>query len=195
MGNERVRLLMLICLHQKKEGIIMKPFWRWLILVVGVAMLFLGIWFMFNPKLSLMAFTSFIGILLLINGIFMIVNYIAEHDNLTGWALAEGIITALLGTIVLVNEDMSMLSLTIMFGLWVIFSGVLKIRAAFTIKEIALSGWGWILALGTITMLFGLIALFNPMIGAIGIVILIGTFFVIQGINAITTFFFIGRLH
>lgn len=173
----------------------MKPFWRWLILVVGVAMLFLGIWFMFNPKLSLMAFTSFIGILLLINGIFMIVNYIAEHDNLTGWALAEGIITALLGTIVLVNEDMSMLSLTIMFGLWVIFSGVLKIRAAFTIKEIALSGWGWILALGTITMLFGLIALFNPMIGAIGIVILIGTFFVIQGINAITTFFFIGRLH
>ncbi|EFS01091.1 membrane protein, putative, partial [Listeria seeligeri FSL N1-067] len=34
---------------------------------------------------------------------------------------------------------------------------------------------------------------FNPVVSAIGIVLIVGIFFIVQGISAIATFFFIGK--
>lgn len=169
----------------------MRKFWTWLIMISGVAMLFLGVWFLSHPAISLLAFTSFIGVLLLINGIFLIVNYIVNHTYSTAWVLIEGIVTTLMGTIVLLNGRMTVLTLTVIFGTWVVFSGIIRIAAAISVKKADLSSWTWILTFGIITTLFGLIVVLNPVIGIIGIVVAVGMFFIVQGINAISTFFFL----
>ena len=173
----------------------MRKFWTWLIMFSGLAMLFLGVWFLYHPTISLLAFTSFIGTLLLINGIFLIVNHIVNHTYASFWVLIEGIITTLIGGIVLLNGKMTILTLTVMFGIWVVYSGIIRIGAAISVKKANLSSWKWILTFGIITTLFGLIMMFNPVIGIIGIVIIIGLFFILQGINAITTFFFLKTIY
>ncbi|EFR85563.1 conserved hypothetical protein, partial [Listeria monocytogenes FSL F2-208] len=44
-----------------------------------------------------------------------------------------------------------------------------------------------------IGIIVGFIALFNPVVSAIGIVLVVAIFFIVQGIGAIATFFFIGK--
>ena len=173
----------------------MRKTWTWLVMVSGVAMLFLGVWFLFHPAISLLTFTSFIGVLLMINGVFLIVNYIVNHTYTSAWVLIEGIVTTLIAVIILLNSQMTVLTLTAMFGIWVVFSGIVRIIAAFAVKKAELSSWAWILTFGIISTLFGFIMLSNPIIGMIGIVVAMGVFFIVQGINAISTFFFLRTIY
>lgn len=173
----------------------MRKTWTWLVMVSGVAMLFLGVWFLFHPAISLLTFTSFIGVLLMINGVFLIVNYIVNHTYTSAWVLIEGIVTTLIAVIILLNSQMTVLTLTAMFGIWVVFSGIVRIIAAFAVKKAELSNWVWILTFGIISTLFGFIMLSNPIIGMIGIVVAMGVFFIVQGINAISTFFFLRTIY
>ena len=173
----------------------MRKTWTWLVMVSGVAMLFLGVWFLFHPAISLLTFTSFIGVLLMINGVFLIVNYIVNHTYTSAWVLIEGIVTTLIAVIILLNSQMTVLTLTAMFGIWVVFSGIVRIIAAFAVKKAKLSSWAWILTLGILSTLFGFIMLSNPIIGMIGIVVAMGVFFIVQGINAISTFFFLRTIY
>lgn len=131
----------------------------------------------------------------MINGVFLIVNYIVNHTYTSAWVLIEGIVTTLIAVIILLNSQMTVLTLTAMFGIWVVFSGIVRIIAAFAVKKAELSSWVWILTFGIISTLFGFIMLSNPIIGMIGIVVAMGVFFIVQGINAISTFFFLRTIY
>ncbi|HFQ6234125.1 TPA: DUF308 domain-containing protein, partial [Listeria monocytogenes] len=48
----------------------MKTFTRILVLLAGIAMIILGVWFLFHPGISLLTSTLMFGFLLLISGIF-----------------------------------------------------------------------------------------------------------------------------
>ncbi|EAG4438845.1 HdeD family acid-resistance protein, partial [Listeria monocytogenes] len=47
----------------------MRKLYTYFVLILGVAMIGLGIYLMFNPSTSLQALTIFIGIILVLNGI------------------------------------------------------------------------------------------------------------------------------
>ncbi|EUJ30185.1 hypothetical protein PCORN_08772 [Listeria cornellensis FSL F6-0969] len=53
----------------------MRKFYLYFILVMGLVMIGLGLWFVFNPSTSLAAFTFVIGIVLLLNGLNEIISY------------------------------------------------------------------------------------------------------------------------
>ncbi|EDO0842269.1 HdeD family acid-resistance protein, partial [Listeria monocytogenes] len=84
-------------------------------------------------------------------------------------------------------------TLVLLFGMWVLFAGIMRTIGAFTAKQNNVQGWGWILTIGIIGIIVGFIALFNPVVSAIGIVLVVAIFFIVQGIGAIATFFFIGK--
>ncbi|EFR91698.1 conserved hypothetical protein, partial [Listeria innocua FSL S4-378] len=68
----------------------MKTFTRILVLLAGIAMIVLGIWFLFHPGISLLTSTLMIGFLLLISGIFHTISYFSDRksQNVSGWVLA-----------------------------------------------------------------------------------------------------------
>lgn len=57
----------------------MKTFTRILVLLAGIAMIVLGIWFLFHPGISLLTSTLMIGFLLLISGIFHTISYFSDR--------------------------------------------------------------------------------------------------------------------
>ncbi|EUJ47239.1 HdeD family acid-resistance protein [Paenilisteria rocourtiae] len=174
----------------------MKTFTRILVLLAGIAMVCLGIWFVAHPGISLLSFTLFIGTLMLMLGIFQIIQYFSNRSGqkVSGWILAEGILSVLLGITLLADQLEGTVTLVIVFGMWVLFAGIMRTIGAFDAKNEGVEGWGWLLTLGILGIILGFISLFNPIVGAIGIVILVGTFFIVQGINCFALFFFIGKL-
>ncbi|EFS04145.1 membrane protein, putative [Listeria seeligeri FSL S4-171] len=173
----------------------MKTFTRILVLLAGIAMIVLGIWFLFHPGISLLTSTLMFGFLLLISGIFNTVSYFSDKklQKVSGWVLADGILSILLGFLLLFNEFAGTETIVLLFGMWVLFAGIMRTIGAFTAKQNNVQGWGWILTIGIIGIVVGFIALFNPVVSAIGIVLIVGIFFIVQGISAIATFFFIGK--
>lgn len=59
----------------------MKTFTRILVLLAGIAMIVLGIWFLFHPGISLLTSTLMIGFLLLISGIFHTISYFSDRKH------------------------------------------------------------------------------------------------------------------
>ncbi|AHI55111.1 HdeD family acid-resistance protein [Listeria ivanovii] len=175
----------------------MKTFTRILVLLAGIAMIVLGIWFLFHPGISLLTSTLMFGFLLLISGIFHTVSYFSDKkmQKVSGWVLADGILSILLGFLLLFNDFAGTATLVLLFGMWVLFAGIMRTIGAFTAKQNNVQGWGWILTIGIIGIIVGFIALFNPVVSAIGIVLIVGIFFIVQGISAIATFFFIGKMN
>ena len=103
-----------------------------------------------------------------------------------GWILADGIITFILSCIVLSNQLVTDAIIPLFFGMWIMFSGTMRIVASFNMKKAETKGWAWSLVLGIIGMFAGIYSFFNPLLGDFAIVVMVGIFFLIQGINMLT---------
>ncbi len=169
---------------------------HWFILIVAFMMLVSGIWFVAHPLASFVSFTSLIEGILLLAGLCFLVNYMRDkhEEQATRWILAEGCVTFLVGAILLMTRDSDTQSLVTTFGLWVLFSGVIHITASLKARDYGVSGWGWMLAISIVTILTGFFSLMNSSIGLISLGVTIGVYFIIQGLNAISTFYFMEHI-
>ncbi|MBC1795764.1 HdeD family acid-resistance protein [Listeria booriae] len=174
----------------------MKWLLRILLALAGIAMIGLGIWFVSHPLVSLLTFTISMGILLLCVGVFQIISFFTHRgpEKSSGWLLAEGILSTLLGILLLANQFQGTLTIVLVFGMWVLFSGIMRTVSSFAVKSAGEQHWGWMLALGILNIIIGFICIFNPIVSVFGIVFIMGTFFILQGINCIAGIFFVGKV-
>ncbi len=113
--------------------------------------------------------------------------YIRNQHEVSGWILEETIITLILAVIVLTNQIVTDAIIPVFFGMWIMFSGIQRVAAAFTLKEKGIRIWGFSLIFGTLSVVSGIYAFMNPLVANLAMPILIGIFFLIQGLNTITT--------
>ena len=101
-----------------------------------------------------------------------------------GWFCAEGLFTFICGTLVLGNQLATDSMVPIFFGMWLLFSGVVRVVAALPLFFAKDKAWMPTLAAGVLATAFGIYAFFNQgMISPMPIVILVGIIFLIQGVN------------
>ncbi len=156
----------------------------------------LGFWLMWNPVASLLALNVFIATILLISGVFQTVTYFSDRSSqhVSGWVLANGILSLLLGIFLLSNQVVGAATLVLIFTIWILFTGIMRTVGAFSARDYQASGWGFLLVVGILGIILGIIAMINPLVSAIGIAIIVGLFFVIEGLGAIATFFFTSKM-
>jgi len=65
----------------------------------------------------------------------------------------------------------SMNILPLILGIWLMFGAVSTIFGAFDLKSYYIKGWGWILVLGILLMIFSFMAIADPIFGSGTIVI------------------------
>lgn len=164
---------------------------RWGLLILGILLILLGIIMFSTPGMNTLAMAYIVCILMLVYGIAEIVFYIAHHNNhvVSGWLLADGIITAILGLLLLFMPGAQILTMSILFAVWVLFTGVTRTSAAFVAKNADTSSWGWVLAAGILGILVGVWLMFDPLLAMITIGFLLPVTFLVQGISAIAAFF------
>lgn len=147
-------------------------------LIAGIFMLILGLLIWFNPFGTMLALAFYIGLGFLLVGAFYMM---ASMSIKSGWYLLVGALDVLVGLILIFNLGVTAASLPIILALWSLAVGVIQIIGAFEIKKFGFP-WKWSAAMGGIGIIFGLIILAYPAVGAITISTVVGLYAIMFGI-------------
>ena len=153
---------------------------RMLTIIGGVLMLLTGIFCFINPGQTFLAIAFVIGLVMVLNGLIHICAY------MMGRGLNDALITLLLGILVLCNQLVADTAIPLVFGMWVLVSGILRIEAATHINlERKRENFRITMITGVMTVVVGLFGFINPLVMFLSTVVLMGFFMVMQGINII----------
>lgn len=148
-----------------------------------------GILCFMNPGATFLSLAFVLGVVMLFSGLSSIMSYMADRKHksreVTQWRLAEGFITTILGGVVLSNQLVTDAMIPIFFGMWILFSGTLRILASYTLKECGITSWKWGLLWGIISVVTGMGSFVRPIVAAVALSMVLGAFFLLQGINVI----------
>lgn len=150
----------------------------WLFLIEGISSVVLGLLLLTNPAATVLILIQFLGIWWLVSGILDVVSIFIDNTA-WGWKLFSGIVGILAGIVILQHPIVSTVGLTqfvvIVLGILGIIQGIIGLIGAF-------QGGGWLSALyGVVSIIIGLILLFNQLAAGIGLWLLIGAFALISG--------------
>lgn len=170
---------------------------KWFLLLSGVIIVLLGITMLFTPLSNLLALIILVGITMLVSGISEMISYCtSEKWERSGWMLASGIITTILGIWVVFGSGSNALlaMLPMVFAVWIMTASIMRIVGSINLKAEGFTQWGWMLALGILGTLLGLLLLFSPILSSIIISYTIAFTLIVFGINNIIMFFRLKRL-
>lgn len=161
---------------------------RILTIATGIMMMLTSVWCFAVPGAVYAAIAFILGSVMVFAGLSGAFAYFFAHERSVGapWILAESILTFLLGCLVLMNQLAIDAVIPMFFGMWVLFSGVLRIMASFALRKAENRLWILVLVFGLLSTVVGIYAFFNPAMAALAIVLLIGIFFLMQGVNVLT---------
>lgn len=129
--------------------------WGWFV-VLGVLLLALGVIAAGNLLVATAASVFFVGSLMIIAGVVEIIHAFGVKTwGSFFWWLISGVLYVAAGYLAFANPLLASAIMTLFLAIALVASGILRIWVGFTTK--ALSGWGWIVASGVITVLAGAI--------------------------------------
>jgi uncharacterized membrane protein HdeD (DUF308 family) len=111
---------------------------RVLLALLGVLSVIIGLWALRHVLLTLIALVLLLGIFWVVNGTIELFTALSHRGMPErGWTAAMGVLGILAGLIVLVYPGVSLLTLSIVLGVWLLIYGVMEIVAAFRIRRVA----------------------------------------------------------
>lgn len=155
----------------------------YLILILGIALIFTGTWVFNTPLVSYAALATLFAFTFLLTGILEIIFAISNRKEMDswGWSLVGGIIDFLLGILLISLPETSMLFLSFYVGFGVLFRSAFAIARAIDFKKLNIGSWGILLVLGIIGLIFSFVLIFNPVIAGLTIVLYTGMAFIVIG--------------
>lgn len=164
---------------------------RILTIIGGVLMVLTGAFCFSSPGQTFLALAFIVGIVMVLNGAIHAIAYLTGRgfhnrgDN-NGWILTDALITLLLGILVLCNQLVADTAIPMVFGMWVLVTGILRIEAATHInKQKKRKNFRNAMVTGVLTALIGLFGFINPLVAWLSTPFLLGIFMVMQGVNII----------
>ncbi len=158
----------------------MSKYW-WVYLLQGVVTLILGGLLLFKPGLTSVVVVLFLGVYWLVSGVFSLFGaFTSRGDGQRGWMLGSGLLGIIAGLIVIGHPLVATVLAPAILVLIVGFIGVI-IGAIGLVQAFRGGGWGaglW----GAISIIFGLLLLFNPLGAVVALPLLLGILGVIAGL-------------
>ena len=114
--------------------------------VLGLFAFIVGLYAIRHVLVSVVALALLLGIFWVVNGFVEIFNALAHRDYPNrGWTGFMGVLSILAGIVVLAYPGISLVTLALVLGIWLIIYGVMEIAAAFSGsgQPWAGSGTGW----------------------------------------------------
>ena len=110
-------------------------------------------------------------------GVIKLINYFVARGNSTLFTndIAWGVISIIIGLVVIVYSNTIENIFRIMIGIWIIYSGFTRFSLSFKLKNISEKTWAFVLILSLIMIIGGLYVTFYPgaLIVTIGVILLI----------------------
>lgn len=144
-----------------------------------------------NPGQTFLSLAFVVGLIMVLNGLIHALAYFIGRglhnrgDN-NGWILTDALLTLLLGILILCNQLVADTAIPLVFGMWMLVAGILRIEASTHIdKERKRSNFRTTMITGILTVLVGLFGFINPLVQWMTTAVLLGIFLVMQGVNVI----------
>jgi uncharacterized membrane protein HdeD (DUF308 family) len=126
------------------------------LLILGIVFVVLGFLAIILPVVASFVVNSFVGWLLIIGGVLYGYHAFGIRD---GWNIAATVLLALLtlasGIILLIFPLAGVITLTMFLAAYFVAAGILK--AIYALQHRGMSGWGWALVSGLISIAFGVL--------------------------------------
>ena len=159
----------------------------WILLIIGLLFIGLGIYCFSFPTASYFAISVYFAVSFLFSGISEIVFSISNKDEIDswGWTLAYGIITTIVGFMLVVNPILSLEVFAYYVGFLILFRSISGISYAFDLKNYGVKDWGVSLFLAIIGLIISLILLSSPQLAGLTAVAWLGLAVISSGLFAI----------
>ena len=165
--------------------------------IVGSIFIVVGIYTFASPATSYVALSILFSLSFLFSGISEIVFSLTNRNEMDnwGWVLAFGILTTVIGGLLLSNPAVSMATLTFYVGFLILFRSISALSFSLDLKDYGIGDWGALMALGVIGLIFSIIMIWNPAFAGMTIVIWTGLAFITTGIFSLYMAFKLKKLN
>ena len=102
-----------------------------------------------------------------------------------GWYLFGGIVEIAMGVILLVYPELSMATMPIFIGFWILFRGAQMISSSIELKKYGVLDWGYLMLLGVLLTTMGFMMAINPIYGVFNVIFLASLSLLTAGIGQI----------
>jgi uncharacterized membrane protein HdeD (DUF308 family) len=150
----------------------------WAFLIYGIIFILMGIYLVAAPVSGFAALGFLFGLVILLAGIAELLRVVRDTDSFNrGFHLIAGIIDVILGVVLITHIAASETIMRIIIGIWFLFRGI---------SMLSFSGIGrrsWFMVFGGVVIIIAAaLILFNPLFGAVTIILGTAFAFIITGI-------------
>ena len=111
---------------------------RVLMALLGVLSIIIGLYAVRHVLLTLLALILLLGIFWIVNGTIELFTALSQRGMPErGWTAVIGVLSVLAGVVVLIYPGESLLTLSIVLGIWLLIYGVMEMVASFRVRRLA----------------------------------------------------------
>jgi uncharacterized membrane protein HdeD (DUF308 family) len=154
----------------------------WAIAIRGALALIFGILVFLYPRDAVIVLVLLFGAYAAVDGVFAILSAVlAEQAHERWWPfVVEGIVGLTIGALTFYHPGMTALALYVLIALWAMATGLVEIFAAVRVRA-SIANELMLLIGGIASVLFGLLMLVFPSVGALAVIWLIGFYAILFG--------------
>ncbi len=149
----------------------------WTSILTSLVLAIIGIVMIYNPQTTMQFISTILGIFFIIMGIIKLINYFVTKGNSSLFTndIAWGIISIIIGLVVIIYSSTIENIFRIMIGIWIIYSGFTRLNLSFKLKSVSQKVWAFVLILSVLMIIGGLYVTFytGALILTLGVIILI----------------------
>ena len=151
----------------------------------SILLLFLGLLLIFESEVTITMISYVVGAVLVAAGTFALVRYVSvnkEGLDPSELDILYGIVTIVLGILVITNPHVIASIIPIILGIAIIISSANKLQYAFNLKNKDNDLWKSTMVIAVISTICGIVLLFNPFAGAVLLMRIVGIFITIYSV-------------
>ena len=160
-------------------GLPSKVVWQ-MELVVGIITLILGVILALRPSQSLSVICVFIGILLIIGGIFHFIRALDHEEQHRAWIAIAGLLELVIGVVMIRHLGLTKSIIGLLIGIVWIVQGVVMLLAG--IMGGTKGSRGWAIGFGIVSLIAGIVVVTVPEDSVTALATLLGIWYIIMGI-------------
>lgn len=154
-------------------------------IILGVLLIIGGVCCMFTPFATFLSAGFIIAIMMFVYGVYGVVRFFNKESGVL--ELISSILAILVGVIAVVRPGSTLVIddfVLNMVSAWLVVKGFLNIIIFIRARD-EVKGWGWGVAVGVLSVIAGILSFMHPMITALTVGIMMGMFFIENGIDMI----------
>jgi len=163
-------------------GEILSRYW-WMTVLRGVFWILFGIVILVSPGISLLSLRLAFGIVIFADGILNVANAFSGRKVHDDWwvLLLVGLTGIVVGCLTFYSPQATAIALVFYVAIWAIATGLLEIIAAIRLRK-QLAGEVWLMLAGVASVIFGVLLIAQPAVGALTLLWLFAVYAIAFGV-------------